>query len=195
MRGLRWWGSGREATQPPRLGDPARPRLGSEVGETEADGGWTTAWPRAPQGVSSRAPKGASLCSRSPASVTPPACLWLLSASSFHPRPTPGGQLGNDAPGAGAVGCVQGGRGEGPSLERKWRVGGDGGGARQVHAAPRLPRGQGASSPCLVTRGQKQVSSCYSAEPPASCLAPGLTCWFQAISEPVGIHIPLEALS
>lgn len=44
MRGLRWWFStgGGEATRPPRLGDPSRPRLGSEVGETEADGGWTT---------------------------------------------------------------------------------------------------------------------------------------------------------
>lgn len=84
-----WWGSGREATRPPRLGDPSRPRLGSEVGETEADEGWTTAWPRASRGVSSRAPEEASLCPRSPASAAPAARLRLLSAASFDPHPSP----------------------------------------------------------------------------------------------------------
>ena len=50
-------------------------------------------------------------------------------------------------------------------------------------------------APQLVTRGQKQVSGCSSAEPPESLLASGETCWFQAILEPVGTHIPLKALS
>ena len=49
--------------------------------------------------------------------------------------------------------------------------------------------------PQLVTRGQKQVSGCSSAEPPGSLLASGETCWFQAILELVGTHIPLKALS
>lgn len=164
------------------------PALRSEVGETEAGGGWTAAWSATAQGASSQALHV----------VLPPwhllnecGCPGLLPLTPTPPR----GGLGNKVLGAEAVGCRRGAGGrEGPSLEQNQHAGRDRRGpGRGMQRQGCLKDGE--RPPRLVTWGQKEVSGCSPAEPPKSHLASGETCWFQAISEPVGTHIPLKALS
>ena len=109
---------------------------------------------------------------------TPPEAAWVKRHQARRLRDARGGRGAERGPLWSGTGVLAG-TGEGLA------------GARSAKAVSRTV----SVPPQLVTRGQKQVSGCSSAEPPGSLLASGETCWFQAILELVGTHIPLKALS
>lgn len=132
--------------------------------------------------------------SRGPASVAPPKQVWL--PGLLHLTPTPPEAAWVTRHQARRLRDARGGRGaeRGPLWSGTGVLAGTGEGLAGARSAKAVSRTVSVP-PQLVTRGQKQVSGCSSAEPPGSLLASGETCWFQAILELVGTHIPLKALS
>lgn len=164
------------------------PALRSEVGETEAGGGWTTAWSAAAQGTSSQALhvvlppwhllNKCGCLGLLPLTPTPPEVAWVTRYQVLWLWDAGGGW---------------GGR-EGPFLEQNQHAGRDRRGpGRGMQLQGCLKDGE--HPPTTGHLGSEGGQGSSSAEPPKSRLASGETCWFQAISEPVGTHIPLKALS
>ncbi|CAI9160953.1 unnamed protein product [Rangifer tarandus platyrhynchus] len=147
------------------LRNRSRPALRSEVGETEAGGGWTTAWSAAAQGSSSQAlhvvlPPWRLLnkCGCPgllPLTATPPEVAWVTRYQVLRLRDAGGGR----------------GAERGPLWSGTSMLAGTGEGLAGACSAKAASRTVSIPSPQLVTWGQKEVSGCSSAEPPKNRLA------------------------